>query len=78
MGKKTVIVVPSPALLSITSSPPWRVDDAVDDGEAEARAARARGEERIVRAAAHLRVHALAGVLDVDRHALGAVARVAA
>ena len=49
------------------------VDDAVDDGETEAGAAGTRGEEGIAGARADLRVHALAGVDDVDREPVDAV-----
>ena len=47
--------------------PPVGVDDPVHDREPEPRPARARGEERVARARADLRVHALAGVDDVHR-----------
>src|SRR5690348_11935162 len=51
------------------------VDDAIDDREPQARAARTGREERVLCAFTHHRVHPFSGVDHVDREAVHAVDR---
>ena len=53
-------------------APAVGVDDPIDDREPQPGAARPRGEERVERSRSNLRVHAFAGVDDVDGEPLDA------